>query len=460
MVPGRLRTLADVERLLRTTTNYEEKMPRDASTRPFDLARMEALLDAVGRPERGPVTAHVTGSKGKGSTCRMLDAVLRAAGRGPVGLYVSPHLESLAERVSVDGRPVSGAALARATEALRPALRAAEGTERFPTFFEVLTAAAHVAFRAAGCRSVVLEVGLGGRLDATNVCTPSVTAVTTVELEHVKLLGDTVEKIAAEKAGILKPGVPCVTAVPATSGALAVVEARARAVGAPLDRVGREVTLSDVVAGPGPRLALTVAGPDSAPPLRVEVPVAGEHQAGNAAVAVAMARRLGVGDDAVRAGLARVTLPARMEPVLARPTVVIDGAHTVASAQAARRALATCFAFRRLHLVVGALEEKDVRGILAPLLDGAASAVAVTVESPRALAADALAALVREGAPGATVGTAPDAATALATALARADADDLVLVTGSLYLAGAARAAARRLAGFLPTDGRPSGRRA
>ena len=137
VLPDRIRTLADVERLLAATTNYEEKVPADGSARHFDLARMDGLLADLGRPERGPVTVHVTGSKGKGSTCRILDAILRAAGRGPVGLYVSPHLESLAERVSVDGRPVSGAALARATEALLPALRARVGTPAYPTFFEL-----------------------------------------------------------------------------------------------------------------------------------------------------------------------------------------------------------------------------------------------------------------------------------------------------------------------------------
>ncbi|MFO0932911.1 MAG: Mur ligase family protein [Planctomycetota bacterium] len=451
MLPDRIRTLADVERLLAATTNYEEKVPADGSARHFDLARMDALLADLGRPERGPVTVHVTGSKGKGSTCRILDAILRAAGRGPVGLYVSPHLESLAERVSVDGRPVAGPALARATDALLPALRARVGTPAYPTFFELLTAAAHVAFRDAGCRTVVLEVGLGGRLDATNVCRPAATAVTTVELEHTKLLGDTLEKIAAEKAAIAKPGVPMVTAVPLGTGALAVVEATAAAARAPLHRLGRELHVADVRATPGPRLALTVTGPCGAGPVAVELPVAGEHQATNAAVAVALARLLDVPDAAIRAGCAAVTLPARMELVHRAPQVVIDGAHTVASARAARATLATSFRFRALHLVVGVLEEKDVDGIVRALVGGAGSVVACGVPSPRALAPARLAEVVA-AVGGPPVTTAPDAAAGLASALGRAAPDDLVLVTGSLYLAGAARAAARRLPGFLPTD--------
>jgi len=455
VLPDRIRTLADVERLLAASKNYEEKMPGDASPAHFDLARMDGLLADLGRPERGPTTVHVTGSKGKGSTCRILDAILRAAGRGPVGLYVSPHLESLTERVSVDGEPVREAALVRAADALLPALRTRVGTSAYPTFFEVVTAAAHVAFREAGCRTVVLEVGLGGRLDATTVCQPSATAVTTIELEHTKFLGDTLELIAAEKAAIAKPGVPLVTAVPIGTGALAVIEAAVAAVRAPLYRVGREIQVTDVAAGPGPRLTLTVAGPRGAGPVALELPVAGAHQATNAAVAVALARLLDVPDAAIRAGCATVTLPARMEWVHRTPTVVIDGAHTAASARAARATLATCFPHRALHLVVGVLEEKDVEGIVRALVGGATSVVACGVPSPRALAPARLAEVIA-AVGGPTVTTAPDPATGLASALARAAPDDLVLVTGSLYLAGAARAAARRLPGFLPRDPAPT----
>ncbi len=448
MLPDRLRTLADVERLLATTTNYEEKMPRTDVPRAFDLGRMRALLAALSDPQRGPVTVHVTGSKGKGSTCRMVDAILRAAGRGPVGLYVSPHLERLTERVSVDGEPVPGEALARATEALLPHLRATLGTPAFPTFFEILTAAAHVAFRARGVRSLVLEVGLGGRLDATTVCDPSVTAITSVELEHTQVLGDTLALVAGEKAGILKPLVPCVTALPLDGEALRVVEARARGLGVPLARLGREILLDEVEARPGPTLALRVRGPDGAPALRATLPVAGAHQAGNAAVAVAIARTLGVSDAAIRQGLAHVTLPARMETVLLGPTVVVDGAHTPASAEAARRAVLACFPGRRIHLVVGVLEEKDVRGILAPLLPLALRVVVSGVPSPRAMPAPRLASLVRETFAG-DVSVASTPADALALARGGAAPDDVVLVTGSTYLSGAARTAARAYPGFL-----------
>lgn len=448
MIPDRLETLADVERLLAASTNYEEKLPRDALERAFDLSRMRRLLASLGHPEVGPTTVHVTGSKGKGSTCRMVAAILAAAGRGPVGLYVSPHLESLVERTSVDDRPVPGPALAAAASGLLPWLRAHEGTALFPTFFELLTAAAHLAFRAAGVRSLVLEVGLGGRLDATTVCAPAVTAITTIELEHVKLLGDTLAKIAREKAGILKPGVPCVTAVPLGSEALAAIEAEASWVGAPVLALGRDFFVEGRATGAGPVVRTRVRGPFGAPALDVRLPVAGLHQAQNAAVGVALARTLGVGEAAIVEGLARVTLPGRMERVLARPCVVIDGAHTAASGEAALATARACFPHRALHLVVGVLEEKNGEGILAALLAAAASVTCSPVPSPRALPAERLAALARRHA-ACPVEVARDPAAALDAAIARAGPDDLVLVTGSTYLAGAARAAARAHAGFL-----------
>ncbi len=448
MLPDRIRTLEDVLRLLATTTNYEEKMPRADLPRAFDLSRMRALLAALGDPQRGPATVHVTGSKGKGSTCRMVEAILRTAGRGPVGLYVSPHLERLTERVSIDGAAVEGEALARATEALLPHLRATLCTPEFPTFFEILTAAAHVAFRARGVRSLVLEVGLGGRLDATTVCDPAVTAITSVELEHTQVLGATLELVAGEKAGILKPLVPCVTALPLDGPALRVVEERARALSAPLARLGREVLVDEVDAGIGPALALRVRGPDGAPPLRVTLPVAGAHQASNAAVAVAIARTLGIDDAAIREGLAHVTLPGRMETVLRGPRVIVDGAHTPASAEAARRAVEACFPRRRVRLVVGVLEEKDVRGILAPLLGLASLVVVSGVASPRGMPTSRLEALVRETFRG-PVYAEETAEKALARALEGSSVDDVVLVTGSTYLAGAARTAARAYPGFL-----------
>jgi folylpolyglutamate synthase/dihydrofolate synthase len=456
-----LETLADLEALLARTTSWEKETPRDPA-RDFDLARMRALLASVGEPQRGPAVVHVAGSKGKGSVARMADAVLRAAradGASRCGLYTSPHLERLTERVAIGGREIEGRALAAAADALRPHLEATEGTDRFPTFFEILTAAAFVAFRSARATDVVLEVGLGGRLDATNVVDdPVVTAVTAIELEHARILGGTLEAIAREKAGIVKPGRPCVSGVARDTSPARLVEAIARERGARLVQVDRDVALLAAETGPGPRTRVVVEGPDGARPLEALLPLAGLHQARNAAVAIAMLRLAGAEDDAIRRGLAAARLPGALEPVLRRPDVVIDGAHTPASARAAAAAVEACFPHERLHLVLGVLEDKDVAGILEPLVARADSVVACGVDSARALPAASLADAVRART-ASPVSTARDAAAGLHDALSRAREDDLVLVTGSLYLAGAARTAARAIEGFLPDrDALVSGR--
>jgi dihydrofolate synthase/folylpolyglutamate synthase len=441
-LPEAIRTRGDLDALLAAATNYEERAPVDPASRAFDLRRMEALLASVGSPhvpgaDGLPRVAHVAGSKGKGSTCRMLDAILRAAARGPVGLYTSPHLEDLTERIAVDGVPADDDALCRSADRLLPHVRAAHGSDLAPTFFEILTAAAWLVFRARRCADVVLEVGLGGRLDATNVCAPAATVVTTIEREHVRILGDTVEAIAAEKAGILKRGVPAVTT--ATDSALAVVEARAHAVGAPLAVVGRDVVVEDAATGPGPvtRARIRVGG---APPLAVEMPVAGLHHATNAAAAVAVALGFGVSRDDVVRGLASLRLPGTLEVVAQAPTTVVDGAHTPTSARTTRAAVEACWPGRPVHVVLAAMEDKDVEGIARALGRLAKRLFVTSVESPRAVPADLLARRVA-----AVGGTAPEPVpgplTALRLARAAAGEHGLVLVTGSVYLAGLVRAA-------------------
>jgi dihydrofolate synthase / folylpolyglutamate synthase len=433
-LPQRLATRADLDRLLALTRNFEQAMP--AGPESFDLARMARLLAALGEPQVGPRTVHVAGSKGKGSTVRMVAAGLAAAGRTPVGLYTSPHLSDLAERIVVDGVPVDDALLLASASRVLPWLRAAHGSPDAPTFFEVLTAVAWIAFRERGCSDVVLETGLGGRLDATTLCRPAVTAITTIEREHVQILGDTVERIAAEKAGILKTGVPCVTA---TEGpALAVIEARARALQVPLEVLGRDLLLERVTPHPGPRTDARVRR--GAETVDLALPLAGVHQARNAAVAFALLRRLGVGRDDARRGLAGVRLPAALEPFPGTPLVVLDGAHTASSARAAREALAGAWPGRRHVLLIALLAEKDVDAILAALVPGALAVVTTAVASPRALsAADLAARAERHGS--APVEAVPDPRAALARARALTPPEALLLVTGSLYLAGALRPA-------------------
>ncbi len=443
-LPDAIRTRDDLDALLGAATNYEERLPLDPAARAFDLRRMEALLAAIGSPHRPgpdgrPRVVHVAGSKGKGSTCRMLDAILRAAGAGPVGLYTSPHLTDLTERVAVDGRPIDDAALCRAADAVLPHVRATQGTDLAPTFFEILTAAAWRVFRDRGCREVVLEVGLGGRLDATNVCVPSGTVITTIEREHARILGDTVERIAAEKAGILKRGVLAVTT--ADGPALSVIEERARAVGAPLRVVGRDVRVLDARTGPGARTTARIALPDGGE-IAVEMPVAGIHHATNAAAAVAVAIALGVDPAHVVAGLSTLRLPGTLEPVAESPIVVVDGAHTPTSAGRAREAIDACWPGHPLHVVLAAMDDKDVAGIVRAYASSARRFFATAVGSPRAIPPHLLARRVA-AAGGSAAEPVPGPLTALRRARQAAGEGGLVLVTGSVYLAGEIRAACR-----------------
>lgn len=422
-----VRTRADVDALLNATTNYEQKMPRTMEPRTFDLSRSEALLDHLERPERGCPTVHVAGSKGKGTVVRLVAGALTAlGGMGPVGMYTSPHLMDLAERIALDGAPVGEQALVAAAEAVRPHLAERLGTPAAPTFFEIFTAMAWHVFRAAGCRAVVLETGLGGRLDATTVCQPNATVITHIELEHTHLLGDTLEAIAAEKAGILKPGVPAFTT--AQGVAREVIARHADAIGAPLTVID---PCPEATTGPARRLAVPAGA--GLPPL--EARLAGVHHAGNLRAAAHALQALGCTDEALRRGLAAVELPALLEPVAQEPLVLIDGAHTLASVDATLEALATCWPERTPTLVVALMDLKNLEAMAERMSRSATRAVATQVDSPRARpAAEVAAALEAAGMPDVHVADEPTAALAKARALT--DAEDLVLSIGSVYLAG------------------------
>ncbi len=398
-LPESITCRADVDQLLAAATNYEEKRPRDPLRKALDLDRVRALLASVGNPQDGPRTVHVAGSKGKGTVCRMIAYGLRQAGRSAVGLYTSPHLEDLSERIEIDGEPIAEAPLARAASAVLPHVRATQGTDDAPTFFEIFTAIAWVAFREAKCTDVVLETGLGGRLDATNVCNPAVTVITHIELEHTDWLGETIAEIAREKAGILKPGVPVVTYVgePARSVVLGVAQ--------------------EVGAGQGH--------------------LTSSNELAAAVVLRDVLEALPEGEalDAVR----RTPLPGILETVAETPRVVIDGAHTRSSAEVTREALGRV----PTVLLFAMLEGKDASGVAAALTCNVPYVITTRVDSPRSLPAQALADVVDKVWEG-TAEAIDDLPEALARARQLARKRGLVLCTGSVYLAGAVRALIRR----------------
>ncbi len=420
--------------------DYERRQPSPGDLK---LDRIRALLCRLGDPQSALRIVHIAGSKGKGSTAAMLDAVFREAGYR-TGLFTSPHLCRVEERFRVDGQSVS-------PEEMRAALRDVRETVlRRPlpglTFFEVATAAGFLHFRRRRCDAVVLEVGLGGRFDSTNVCRPAVSVITSISFDHTELLGERLAQIATEKAGIIKPGIPCVSGATAPE-ARAVIEDVCRARRAPLRQLDADFYFRHEPGTVGPhgtrrpRVEVTTAARPW-PPL--ELNLLGGHQAANAAVAVSAVELLRVAgwhlpDAAVAAGLAGVTWPARMEVVGRRPLVVLDCAHNVASARAVVETLRESFPPGPRWLVYAGSGDKDVAGIfrvLAPHFAGAW--LTRYTHNPRAVPPERLAELWA-AAGGSRASVADTPADAWRAARAEAGPGDLICVTGSVFLAGELR---------------------
>jgi dihydrofolate synthase/folylpolyglutamate synthase len=431
-------SLAIAEAWLEGLINLErERAPRRAR---LSLAPIRALLDRIGAPERGLSVLHVAGSKGKGSTSLFAEAVLRAAG-ARVGTFTSPHLERWTERFRIDGEEVAPERLAAAVEELRPhvdALRESGG-DTVPSFFDATTAAALLIFRDLRVDHAVLEVGLGGRLDSTNAVSPAVCAITSIELEHTDLLGDTLAAVAAEKAGILKPGVPAVCG-DLPPEALAVVEQRAAELGCPLARLGSEIEAEAEIAAPDATLLRYREGELQ---FEARLAVPGAHQAANAAIAVAAVTRAlaPVAPDrlaaAARAGLAAARLPARIEILSRAPWIVVDAAHTGASARALADVLQRIG--RRVDFVLSVSAGKDTAAILSALLPFARSLTLTRAEPVRSLDPAEIAAVARAVSPGVELRVVPNPHLALRAAREALAPDALLCAAGSIYLAGIAR---------------------
>jgi dihydrofolate synthase/folylpolyglutamate synthase len=424
--------------------NYEQRTPHPDDLK---LDRMKALLRRLGDPQDRFRIVHVAGSKGKGSTAALLAAVLRRAGYR-TGLFTSPHLTRVEERVQVDGASITPDELAAVMSEIREAV-GDQTASTTPTFFEIATALGFLHFVRRRVDVAVVEVGLGGRFDSTNVCRPLVSVITSISFDHTQQLGNTLARIAREKAGIIKPGRPVVSGVTAPE-ARRVIEEVARRRGAALGQLGvdcRYTTEPGRVTndpdGRGDRRArLKVeTGWRSWPAL--ELGLLGDHQAANAAVAVACVERLlaeglHLPDDAVAAGLAGVNWPARLEVVGRRPLVVLDCAHNVASAQALADTLGASFPPGRRLLVFAGSGDKDLAGMVRVLAPHFAHAFLTGFSSPRAVPPDRLAELFAQDGR-LPVSVHPDPRAAWQAARAAATPDDLVCVTGSVFLAGELR---------------------
>lgn len=406
------------------------------------LDAMRALLAALGDPQDRWPSLHIAGTNGKGSVSAMTERALRAAGLR-TGRYTSPHLHRLEERVAVDGADVAPATFEAALATVFTAVDRllADGTlPHSPTFFEVSTAAAFVVLAEARVDVAVVEVGLGGRFDATNVITPVAGAITSIDFDHERHLGSTLGAIAHEKAGIAKAGVPLVVG-DVSPEAWDTIARDARAAGAPLVPIGEGVHVDTAMDAGHARLTLRTPGGAYGP---VRLALAGAHQAGNAIVAVRLletfASRTGraVPRAAMEAGLTAVRWPARLEwLVRGDARVLVDAAHNPAGA----RGLASYLAMAQVPpvtLVTSVMADKDVANVLAPLLPHAAAVIATQADTPRAARAATLAGDIHRLAVAGTPVTAePDARAAVREALAQARP---VLLAGSIYLVGPLRA--------------------
>jgi dihydrofolate synthase / folylpolyglutamate synthase len=412
----------------------------EIKTAKFGLERIRALLDALGRPQDRLHFVHVAGTNGKGSVCAMLESALRASGRR-TGLFTSPHLAEPTERIRIDGVPLSAERFSAAFNRIHAAVETlvAEGAiDMHTTYFETVTAMALAVFEEEHVDIVVLEVGLGGRLDATNVVIPDLAVITPVDFDHEAFLGKSLESIAREKAGILKPGVPAVFARQRPEAARVL---EARLVDA---RWTEHWPVSDLeLDARGSRFQLPRAGIPSRDrtralasegalaPLHIHCPLAGEHQVDNAVTAAVALMRMGVPNSAIEIGIASATWPGRLERVSESPEIILDGAHNPAGARALAAYIQRFYSSGPVRLIYGAMRDKavaEISGILFPLAD---QVIVTAPHQARALAPETM----REIASHPNLAIAHD----IEEALSMID-EGVTFVTGSLFLVAEARA--------------------
>jgi dihydrofolate synthase/folylpolyglutamate synthase len=415
----------------------------EIKTAKFGLERIRAVLDGLGRPQERLHFVHVAGTNGKGSVCAMLESGLRAAGRR-TGLFTSPHLAEPTERIRIDGVPVSAERFAAAFDRVHACVEAliAKGAiDMHTTYFETVTAMALTVFEEERVDTVVLEVGMGGRLDATNVVVPDLAVITPIDFDHEAFLGKSLDSIAGEKAGILKPGVPAVFARQRPEAAR-VLEARGvdawRTEDWPLrdlrmDALGSRFRIdrSRAPAAKAPAAQKEVLSRDREEAvLSIHCPLGGEHQVENAATAALALMRLGIPNSAIESGIAAARWPGRLEHVAGK--FILDGAHNPAGARALAAYVQRFYADRRIRLIYGAMRDKavaEISGILFPLAE---QVIATAPRQARALAPNT----IRDISDHPNLTIAPDIESALAVPT---DAD-VTFVTGSLFLVAEARA--------------------
>lgn len=406
--------------------DYSLKKASELAKAEFNLDRMRALLEKLGNPHLAYPVIHVTGTKGKGSVCALCASALQAGGH-KTGLYTSPHLLDYCERIQVNGKPISHDELSDLVDEIKPAVASIPKL----TTFEITTALGFLYFARQGCSAAVIEVGLGGRLDATNVVRPKVAVITSISYDHTAVLGDTLTLIAGEKAGIIKEGIPVVSA-PQQREALTVLKKVAAQRLAPLTLVGRDVTVAPLLRSLSVQTFQVRSKKIAA--LTLSMSLLGAHQVDNAATAFAAleAAELGLSYSDIQNGFYRVKWPARFEVARQEPPVIFDSAHNRDSFARLRQTLDEYFPARPVYLVFGVSEDKMLGDMLEEIRPRATRLIATRADHPRALETEKIVEMAAQA------GVESEAATPVEAALARAlelaGSTGIVLSAGSLFV--------------------------
>jgi dihydrofolate synthase/folylpolyglutamate synthase len=439
--PWSIRTYRAALEFLNTRTDFEKMIRVGYNHTNFNLSRMLRILAALGNPHKKIKTVHIAGTKGKGSTCHMVASMLQNSGY-KTGLYISPHIVELRERISIDGKMISEAEFTRLMRRIAPVVHRLHRDD--PTFFEIMTTAAFLHFANNKVTMAVIETGLGGRLDSTNVIKPEACGIVNISYDHVAQLGNTLEKIAEEKAGIFKPGVPVISA-PQVASVKRVLRQAAERVGCPLRIIGEDIEFSyrfecSRAAGPHTRVCLAT------PTTRFDhlrVPLLGEHQAYNCGVALGIIDALRqAGHELPRQGaidgLAKVRVEGRLELIRDLPRTVVDAAHNAASIAALMRAIGQNITYDSMVVIFGCSADKDIEGMLQQLQLGADKVIFTTAGSPRSVDPQELHARFAEkcGKMAQVGATLEEAYRIACKSVTR---DDLICITGSIYLVGLAK---------------------